>query len=128
MENFEYPVLKQNPENSEESIIQFKLDILLTDHLLMIIISDIYGELQQAIINGDVPYDKFQENIDSIDIEMVSNHIYNDLIARINGKVYDNTKHYNELKNSVEFDTCLDIFKRIKDEMKDKYQKICSIR
>lgn len=112
-------------EDNEDTVLQFKINLHVKDNMLMhIIASCVYG-VKSSLENEKITQEKADKLLSEAGLSEISYEIIDDLKEKILGYHTDRAlqQRYDSLVKTEYHKACLDIFKRIKNEISNIKQQ-----
>lgn len=112
-------------EDNENTVLQFKINLHVKDNMLMhIIASYVYG-VKSSLEDEDITQEKADKLLSEAGLSEISYEIIDDLKEKICGYHTDRAlqQRYDSLVKTEYHNICLDIFKRIKNEISNIKQQ-----
>lgn len=108
----------------KDTVLQFSINLVISDNMLMYTITSYVYGVKSRLEDEDITQEKANKLLSEAGLSEISYEIAEDLKSKIGGYYTGDAlqKRYNELVNTEYFDICLDIFKRIKNEINNVKQ------
>lgn len=108
-----------------DTVLQFKINIVTEDKMLMFMVTSYVYGVKSGIESKRISPEEADKLLSEAGLSEISYEILQDLKYKIGGYYTDDAlqKRYDSLVDTKYFDICLDIFKRIKNEINNVKQQ-----
>lgn len=109
----------------KDTVLQFSINLVISDNMLMYTITSYVYGVKSSLEAKDISQEDADKLFSKAGLSEISYEIAEDLKSKIGGYYTGDAlqKRYNELVDTEYFDICLDIFKRIKNEINNIKQQ-----
>lgn len=112
-------------EDNEDMVLQFKINLHITGNMLKHIVASYVYEVKSCLECGEITQEKADKLLSEAGLSEISYEITDDLREKIKGYHTDRRlrQRYDALVKTEYHKACLDIFKRIKNEISNIKQQ-----
>ena len=109
----------------KDTVLQFSINLVISDNMLMYTITSYVYGVKSSLEDEDITQEKADKLLSEAGLSEISYEIADDLKSKIAGYYTADAlqKRYDSLVDTKYFDICLDIFKRIKNEINNVKQQ-----
>ena len=106
-------------EDNEDMVLQFKINLHITDNMLKHMVASYVYEVKSYLKDEEITQEKADKLLSDAGLSEISYEITDDLREKIKGYHTDRRlrQRYDALVKTEYHSICLDIFKRIKNEI-----------
>lgn len=119
-------IMSVNDEKGfKDTVLQFSINLVTSDNMLMYMITSYVYGVKSSLEDEDISQEDADKLLSKAGLSEISYEIADDLKSKIAGYYTADAlqKRYNALVDTEYFDICLDIFKRIKNEINNIKQQ-----